>query len=50
MPIGNRSNLPHVWAYLAEKYPDRGFIPADAKLRADFYRWILFAVTELEQP
>lgn len=36
--------------YLAEKYPDRGFIPADLKVRADFYRWILFAVTELEQP
>ena len=36
--------------YLAEKYPDRGFIPADLKLRADFHRWILFAVTELEQP
>jgi glutathione S-transferase len=36
--------------YLAEKYPDRGFIPADVKLRADLYRWILFAVTELEQP
>src|SRR5499433_4622580 len=36
--------------YLAEKYPDRGFIPADLGLRADFYRWILFAVTELEQP
>ena len=36
--------------YLAEKYPDRGFIPADLKQRADFYRWILFAVTELEQP
>ncbi len=36
--------------YLAEKYRDRGFIPADLKLRADFYRWILFAVTELEQP
>jgi glutathione S-transferase len=36
--------------YLAEKYPDRGFIPADLKLRADFYRWIFFAVTELEQP
>lgn len=36
--------------YLAEKYPDHGFIPADPKLRADFHRWILFAVTELEQP
>jgi glutathione S-transferase len=36
--------------YLAEKYPDRGFIPADPQLRADLNRWILFAVTELEQP
>jgi glutathione S-transferase len=36
--------------YLAEKYPDRGFIPVDLKQRADFCRWILFAVTELEQP
>ena len=36
--------------YLAEKYPDRGFIPTDLSLRADAYRWILFAVTELEQP
>jgi glutathione S-transferase len=36
--------------YLGEKYADRGLIPADLRLRADFYRWILFAVTELEQP
>jgi len=36
--------------YLAEKYPDRGFRPWDPQLRADFYRWIFFAVTELEQP
>jgi glutathione S-transferase len=36
--------------YLAEKYPERGFMPADLKLRADVHRWILFAVTELEQP
>lgn len=36
--------------YLAEKYPDRGFIPSDLSLRADVYRWILFTVTELEQP
>ncbi len=36
--------------YLAEKYPDRGFLPTDLKLRADCDRWILFAVTELEQP
>ncbi len=36
--------------YLAEKYPDRGFIPTDPRLRADAYRWILFTTTELEQP
>lgn len=36
--------------YLAEKYPDRGFLPTDPQERADAYRWILFAVTELEQP
>jgi glutathione S-transferase len=36
--------------YLAEKYPERGFVPAELGQRADFYRWILFAVTELEQP
>jgi len=36
--------------YLAEKYADRGFLPTDLQARADFYRWILFAVTELEQP
>lgn len=36
--------------YLAEKYADRGFLPADVPLRAEAYRWILFAVTELEQP
>lgn len=36
--------------YLAEKFPDRGFVPTDPRVRADFYRWISFAVTELEQP
>lgn len=36
--------------YLAEKHPDRGFVPTDPRLRADAYRWILFTVTELEQP
>lgn len=36
--------------YLAEKYSDRGLIPADLRTRADFYRWIMFTVTELEQP
>lgn len=36
--------------YLAEKYPDRGFVPGNLDLRAELYRWVLFAVTELEQP
>lgn len=36
--------------YLAGKYADRGFMPADLRALADFHRWILFAVTELEQP
>lgn len=36
--------------YLAEKYPDLGFVPTEPRARGDFYRWILFAVTELEQP
>jgi glutathione S-transferase len=36
--------------YLAEKYAERGFLPDDVQLRAETYRWILFAVTELEQP
>jgi glutathione S-transferase len=36
--------------YLAEKYPDRGFIPKDIAQRAQFFRWLLFTTTELEQP
>jgi glutathione S-transferase len=36
--------------YLAEKYRDRGLIPTDLRRRADLDRWLLFAVTELEQP
>jgi glutathione S-transferase len=36
--------------YLAEKYPDKGFLPTDLKQRAQLNRWMLFAVTELEQP
>jgi glutathione S-transferase len=36
--------------YLAEKYHDKGLLPADLKLRAQVYRWVMFAVTELEQP
>ena len=36
--------------YLAEKYPDHNLIPTDLWLRAQLYRWLFFAVTELEQP
>ena len=36
--------------YLAEKYRAAGFLPAYPKARAQVYRWIMFAVTELEQP
>jgi glutathione S-transferase len=36
--------------YLAEKYPEKGLLPADLRDRAQVYRWVLFAVTELEQP
>lgn len=36
--------------YLAEKYPEKGLIPQNLEVRAEIYRWIMFAVTELEQP
>jgi glutathione S-transferase len=36
--------------YLAEKYPEKELMPADLKQRAQVYRWIMFAMTELEQP
>jgi glutathione S-transferase len=36
--------------YLAEKYRDKGLLPADLGERAQVYRWAMFAVTELEQP
>jgi glutathione S-transferase len=36
--------------YLAEKYPDRHFFPTDLTLRSQFYQWLFFAATELEQP
>jgi glutathione S-transferase len=36
--------------YLAEKYSDRGLIPVDLRERAELDRWLLFTVTELEQP
>jgi glutathione S-transferase len=36
--------------YLAEKYPDRGLLPAKPEARAKVNRWLLFTATELEQP
>jgi glutathione S-transferase len=36
--------------YLAEKYPERGLLPADLRARAQVNRWLLFTATELEQP
>jgi glutathione S-transferase len=36
--------------YLAEKYADRGLLPARLEARAQVYRWLLFTATELEQP
>ena len=36
--------------YLAEKYPHKRLIPEDPSEKADVYRWLLFAATELEQP
>jgi glutathione S-transferase len=36
--------------YLGEKYPEKGLVPADLGQRAELYKWLLFAATELEQP
>ena len=36
--------------YLAEKYPDKGFMPRELRERAEALRWLLFTTTELEQP
>jgi len=36
--------------YLADKYPEKVLLPVDPALRAQAYRWVMFAVTELEQP
>src|SRR5262245_20726463 len=36
--------------YLAEKYPEKGLMPASLEQRAQVYRWVMFAMTELEQP
>jgi glutathione S-transferase len=36
--------------YLAEKYREQGLVPTDLHERAELDRWLLFTVTELEQP
>ncbi len=36
--------------YLAEKHPQARLLPEDLHGRAQAYRWLLFAATELEQP
>src|SRR5215475_9682693 len=36
--------------YLAEKYFDKGLLPAELNERAQVNRWLFFAATELEQP
>src|SRR5262249_9768001 len=35
---------------LAEKYPERGLLPSELRERSQVYRWVMFAMTELEQP
>src|SRR6202035_1978959 len=35
--------------YVADKYRDKGLLLADLKERAHAYRWVMLAVTELEQ-
>ena len=36
--------------YLAEKCPEKGLVPTDLAVRAQMYRWLFFAVTEIEAP
>jgi glutathione S-transferase len=36
--------------YLAEKYPEKKLMPTKLEERAQVYRWVMFAMTELEQP
>ncbi|WP_394845078.1 glutathione S-transferase family protein [Pendulispora brunnea] len=36
--------------YLAEKHPEKGFLPVELRERAEVHRWLLFTATELEQP
>ena len=36
--------------YLAEKYPQKKLLPGDLGARSQVYRWVMFAMTELETP
>ncbi len=36
--------------YIAEQFPQANLIPTDAKVRAEMYRWIFYAATEVEPP
>ena len=36
--------------YLAEKFADKGLLPAKLEARAQVNQWLLFTATELEQP
>jgi glutathione S-transferase len=36
--------------YLAERYGNRRFVPPSFEDRAQMYQWIMFLVTEIEQP
>lgn len=36
--------------YLAEKFPEKGFLPKSLQGRSEVNRWLMFTVTELEQP
>ncbi|WP_438025645.1 glutathione S-transferase family protein [Sorangium sp. So ce233] len=36
--------------YLAAKYPQKRLLPTDLRQRAEVDRWLLFTMTELEQP
>ena len=39
-----------IMVYLAEKHPQKAMLPTDVKERSQLNRWMLFVVTELEQP
>jgi glutathione S-transferase len=36
--------------YIAEKFPDAPLLPRDSVARADTYRWVFYAATEVEPP